>query len=46
VRYLCKNMSRAVERRLWDLISEQVGKIQDKFPPKNKRFIELEIGNE
>ena len=46
VRYLCKNMSRAVERKLWDLVSEQVGKIQDKFPTKNKRFIELEIGHE
>ena len=46
VRYLCKNMSRAVERKLWDLVSEQVGKIQDKFPAKNKRFIELEIGHE
>ena len=46
VRYLCKNMSRAVERRLWDLVSDQVGKIKDKFPPKNKRFIELEIGHE
>jgi len=46
VRYLCKNMSRAVERKLWDLVSEQVGKIQDKFPTKSKRFIELEIGHE
>ena len=46
VRYLCKNMSRAVERKLWDLVSEQVGNIQDKFPTKSKRFIELEIGHE
>ena len=46
VRYLCKNMSRAVERRLWDLVSKEVGKIKDKFPTKNKRFIELEIGHE
>lgn len=46
VRYLCKNMSRAVERRLWDLVSKEVGKIKDKFPAKSKRFIELEIGHE
>jgi len=46
IKYLCKNMSRAVERRLWNLVSEQVESIEEKFPPKNKRFIELEIGNE
>jgi very-short-patch-repair endonuclease len=46
VRYLCKNMSRAVERKLWDLVSKEVGKIKEKVPAKNKRFIELEIGHE
>mgnify|MGYP003646486763 CR=1 FL=1 len=46
VRYLCKNMSRAVERRLWDLVSEQMETIKDKFPSEGKRFIELEIGYE
>tara|TARA_R110000744_G_C19295260_1_gene555107 strand:+ start:466 stop:1245 length:780 start_codon:yes stop_codon:yes gene_type:complete len=46
VRYLCKSMSRAVERRLWDLVSVEVESVKEKFPPKTKRFIELEIGNE
>tara|TARA_R110000824_G_scaffold46485_2_gene133525 strand:+ start:13097 stop:13876 length:780 start_codon:yes stop_codon:yes gene_type:complete len=46
IRYLCKNMSRAVERRLWDLVSEQIETIKDKFPSEGKRFIELEIGYE
>jgi len=43
VKYLCKHISRSVERRLWDLVSEQVEKVSSSFPPKHKRFIELEI---
>ncbi len=43
VRYLCKNMSQAVERKLWTIVSEQVEKVAAKFPPKNKRFIEVEV---
>jgi len=43
VKYLCRNMNKSVERKLWGLVSEAVDKIKDKFPPKSKRFIELEI---
>ena len=43
IRYLCRHMSQSVQRRLWALVSEQVEKIEDKFPSKNNRFIELEI---
>ena len=46
VKYMCKHLSQSVERKLWSLVSEEVGKIKDKFPPKGKRFIELEISNE
>ena len=46
VRYLCKHISQSVERKLWTLVSEQVEKIKVKFPPKSKRFIELEISND
>lgn len=46
IRYLCKHISQSVERRLWDLVSEQVESIRKNFPPKSKRFIELEISNE
>jgi len=43
IKYLCKSWSRSVGRKLWDLVYEEVRKVQDKFPPKTKRFIELEI---
>jgi very-short-patch-repair endonuclease len=43
VKYLCRNMNKSVERKLWDLVSTEVGAVKDKFPPKDKRFIELEI---
>ena len=43
VKYLCKNMNKSVERKLWDLVSAEVEAVEDKFPPKDKRFIELEI---
>ena len=43
VKYLCKNMSKAVERKLWDVVSSEVEKVANKFPPKTKRFIEVEV---
>lgn len=46
VRYLCKNLSQSTERKLWNLVSAEIEKVRKKFPPKDKRFIELEIGNE
>ena len=46
VKYMCKHISRSVERKLWSLVSKEVEKIEDKFPSKNKRYIELEISNE
>ena len=46
VRYLCKHLSQSVERKLWDLVSVEVEKVRKKFPPKRKRFIELEISND
>ena len=45
IKYLCRNMGKNVERKLWDLVSIEVEKIKDKFPPKDKRFIQLEISN-
>ena len=46
VKYMCKHISQSVERRLWNLVSVEVAKIKKRFPPKNKRFIELEINND
>ena len=46
IKYMCKHMSQSVERRLWNLVSKEVEKIRKKFPPKRKRFIELEISND
>ena len=43
IRYLCRHISQSVQRKLWALVSKQVEKIEDKFPSKNNRFIELEI---
>ena len=43
VKYLCKNMNKSVERKLWSLVAAEVKKIEDKFPPNGKLFIELEI---
>ncbi len=43
VKYLRKSMSQAVARRLWDSVYTAVQAIEKKFPPKSKRFIELEI---
>ncbi len=46
VKYLCKHLSQSVERKLWSLVSKEVEKVRKKFPPKHKRFIELEISND
>lgn len=43
IKYLCKNMNLSVERKLWDAVSKEIEKIEISFPPKTKRFIELEI---
>jgi len=43
VKYLCKHISGAIKRRLWDLVFPEVLRIEKKFPAKGKRFIELEI---
>ena len=43
IKYLCNNFNKAVERRLWALVSEAIEEIAKEFPPKGKRFIELEI---
>lgn len=43
IKYLCKNMNLSVERKLWDVVSKQIEQIEISFPPKTKRFIELEI---
>lgn len=46
IKYMCKHISQSVERRLWNLVSVEVDKIKKKFPPRSKRFIELEINND
>ena len=43
VKYLCKNMSKAVERKLWKVVWDEIQGIEKKFPPKGKRFIEIEV---
>ena len=46
IKYMCKHISQSVERKLWDLVSAEIDKIENKFPPKHKRLIELEINND
>ena len=46
IKYMCKHISQSVERKLWDLVSVEVEKIKKRFPPRSKRFIELEINND
>jgi len=46
VKYMCRHISQSVERRLWELISGEIKKIEKKFPAKHKRFIEVEINND
>jgi very-short-patch-repair endonuclease len=43
VKYMLKGLSQKSARTLWELVSEQLYKIDKKFPPKDRRFIELEI---
>ena len=43
IKYLCKHMSAAIARRLWDLVLPEINRIEKKFPAKGKRLIELEI---
>lgn len=43
IKYLCKSMNLSVERKLWDVVEGAVMGVANKFPPKSKRFIELEI---
>lgn len=43
IRYMLKGLSQKSARTLWEMISEQLDMIEKKFPPKDKRFIELEI---
>lgn len=45
IKYLCKNLSQKTERALWDLIAPELEKIENNFPAKEHRFIELEINN-
>tara|TARA_R110000824_G_scaffold231335_2_gene419157 strand:+ start:34722 stop:35501 length:780 start_codon:yes stop_codon:yes gene_type:complete len=43
VKYLCKHISESIKRKLWNLVFPVVQKLENKFPPKSKRIIELEI---
>jgi len=43
IKYLCTTFTRAAGRRLWNLVEPVVHQIENKFPPQNKRLIELEI---
>ena len=43
VKYLCSNYSRAVGRRLCELVEPVVNRVNKKFPTKENRLIELEI---
>jgi very-short-patch-repair endonuclease len=43
VKYLCKHISGAIKRKLWDIVSPEIKRVEKKFPPKGKRLIELEI---
>lgn len=43
LKYLCKTMNKTVERKLWEVVSKEISKIEKKFPSKTRRFIELEI---
>lgn len=45
IKYMCNHMSQSVERKLWELVSTEVFKIEKSFPAKRKRLIELEINN-
>ena len=46
IKYTCGHMSQSVGRRLWEMVSGEITKIEKKFPPKHRRLIELEINND
>jgi len=43
IKYMSKSLTQRVERDLWDALLPHIRKIDNKFPPKGKRLIELEI---
>ena len=46
VKYMCKNMTRNLGKKLCELVEAEVDNISNKFPAEGKRFIELEIIND
>jgi very-short-patch-repair endonuclease len=46
IKYLCKHMTRSIGNKLCKLVLDYISSIENKFPPKGQRFIELEINNE
>ena len=46
VKYMCKNMTRNLGKKLCELVEAEVDNISNKFPTEGKRFIELEIIND
>lgn len=46
IKYLCNQMNRTVGQKLWALVKEHVDNISNKFPPKGKRYIEVEVSME
>jgi very-short-patch-repair endonuclease len=45
VKYLLKHNSQQTNNRLFDLVSKEIKKIEEKFPDLDNRIIELEISN-
>jgi very-short-patch-repair endonuclease len=43
IKYMCKDINRAVQNKLWDLVKPCIENISNHFPDKGYRFIELEI---
>lgn len=46
IKYLCKNWSRTIEKKLWELVQPHIDNISRQFPKEGHRFIELEIKND
>ena len=46
IKYLVNQMSRVVGEKLWAIVKEHVDNIAQKFPARNRRFIELELSLE
>lgn len=46
IKYMCKRMTMAVGQKLYKMIKPILENISNNFPPKGKRFIELEINND